>query len=134
MQKAYSKNDYDELPWKKFAELLGIESLTFEQDKSGSFVGASFGYLNAEDALKWGSFLLKGDGSWRGREILPKDWIRFSTQVPEPFLKGRVVKAPLELPGRHFWPNRKVLALGARKPWKDLPEDFLQLWDIGGKC
>ena len=124
LQKAYSNNDYDELPWKKFAEPLGIESLTFEQDKSGSFVGASFGYLNAEDALKWGSFLLKGDGSWRGREILPKDWIRFSTQVPEPFLKGRVVKAPLELPGRHFWPNRKVVALGARKPWKDLPEDF----------
>ncbi len=124
LQKSYSKSEYDELPWKKFAEPLGIESLTFEQDKSGSFVGASFGYLNAEDALRWGSFLLKGDGAWKGHGILPKNWIQFSTQVPESFLENRVVKAPQELPGRHFWPNRKVASLGARKPWKDLPEDF----------
>lgn len=124
LQKSYSKHEYDELPWKKFAEPLGIDSLTFEQDKSGAFVGASFGYLNAEDALKWGSFLLKGDGTWKGHRVLPKDWIKFSTEVPESFAKGRVVKAPQELPGRHFWPNRKVPALAARKAWKDLPEDF----------
>ncbi len=118
LQRSYNKREYDRLPWSKWASKLGIHSLTLEQDTSGSYVGSSYAYMTARDALKWGRELLNPK-----KLNLPKWWMPFSLQVSDAFLKDRVLLDAQDLPAKQWWINKSVPGL-ARKAFKYAPEDL----------
>lgn len=55
---------------------LGMTSAVMETDASGIFVGSSYMYATARDWARFAQFLLQ-DGSWKGRGLLPKDYVTF---------------------------------------------------------
>jgi CubicO group peptidase (beta-lactamase class C family) len=65
-----------------------------EPDASGTFVGSSFMLATARDWMRFGQLCLQ-DGVWEGRQVLPADWMRFSTS-PTP-------ESPDGLYGAHWW-------------------------------
>lgn len=55
---------------------LGMSSAVLETDASGTFVGSSYMYATAQDWARFAQFLLQ-DGVWKGRAMLPKDYVAF---------------------------------------------------------
>jgi len=55
---------------------LGMRSAVLETDASGTFVGSSYMYATAQDWARFAQFLLQ-DGAWKGRAMLPKDYVAF---------------------------------------------------------
>lgn len=55
---------------------LGMKSAVLETDASGTFVGSSYMYATAHDWARFAEFLLQ-DGVWKGRAMLPKDYVTF---------------------------------------------------------
>lgn len=74
---AYLRFPYDEL-----LHPLGMYHTRMEIDHLGNFIGSSQTYTTARDLMRFGLFLAN-DGVWKGRRILPEDWLRFST-TPAP--------------------------------------------------
>ncbi|WP_312362905.1 serine hydrolase [Ensifer sp.] len=55
---------------------IGMTSAVMETDASGTFVGSSYMYATARDWARFAQFLLQ-DGVWKGRGLLPKDYVAF---------------------------------------------------------
>lgn len=55
---------------------LGMSSAVLETDASGTFAGSSYMYATAQDWARFAQFLLQ-DGVWKGRAMLPKDYVAF---------------------------------------------------------
>ena len=84
-----------------------MNSMVFETDAVGYFVGSSYGYATARDWAKFGQLYLQ-DGVWKGDSILPKGWVSY-TRTSASAAKGQY--------GAHFWLNRS-------KELPDIPEDM----------
>ncbi|WEX76363.1 beta-lactamase family protein [Sinorhizobium numidicum] len=63
-------------PRKALFSPLGMTSAVMETDASGTFVGSSYMYATAQDWARFAEFLLE-DGSWKGRALLPKEYVSF---------------------------------------------------------
>ncbi len=87
---------YFEFPYSMIFRKIGMNSMIFETDASGYFVGSSYGYATAKDWARFGQLYLQ-NGVWKGDSILPKEWVRYSTTAT-PASKGRY--------GAQFWLNR----------------------------
>lgn len=75
---------------------LGMDSAVIEADSSGGLVCSSFPYATARDWARFGQWFLQ-DGSWNGEQLLPEDWITYSTTP---------VELDTENPyGSHWWLN-----------------------------
>ena len=75
---------------------LGMESAVLEPDSSGGAVCSSFMYATARDWARFGQWFLQ-DGEWDGRQLLPTDWVEYSTTP---------VELDTENPyGAHWWLN-----------------------------
>lgn len=59
-------------------EPLGIEGIDWEQSPQGINTGGWGLSLKTEDIAKTGQFYLQ-NGSWKGKQILPKEWIEEAT-------------------------------------------------------
>ena len=57
---------------------LGMDSAVLEPDASGGAVCSSFMYATARDWARFGQWFLQ-DGEWDGEQLLPEDWIEYST-------------------------------------------------------
>ena len=55
---------------------LGMNTVYFEPDPSGTFVGSSYMYASARDWARLG-LLLQNDGIWNGKRILPEGWVEY---------------------------------------------------------
>lgn len=86
---------------------IGMYSAIIEPDASGSPVGSSYMFATARDWARFG-LLVNNRGVWRGEQILPPDWVAYST-TPTPL-------APQGKYGAQFWLNAGT---------KDHPEDRL---------
>jgi len=107
---------YADYPWRALFEPLGITSAVWERDAAGTFVGASYAYMNARDLARVGLLMLR-DGRWGERRLLPADWVAFNrASVPgyRPRPEGLV-------PGGHWWLNLPLE--GTPRPWPDVPAD-----------
>ena len=89
---------------------LGIGSMVLEPDASGSPVGSSFSYATARDWARLGQFWLQ-DGQWNGQQLLPQDWMQWST-TPAP-------AAAMGQYGAQFWLNAGQD--GGHRAFPDLP-------------
>ena len=77
---------------------LGLASAVIEPDAAGTPVCSSYLWATPRDWAAVGQFALDG-GVWRGRRLLPKGWMRFST---------RAVDVRTDSPGyaAGWWSNR----------------------------
>jgi len=107
---------YADYPWRALFEPLGITSAVWERDAAGTFVGASYAYMNARDLARVGLMMLR-DGRWGARQLLSADWIAFN-RTPVPGYQPRPEGA---VPGGHWWLNMPLE--GSSRPWPDAPED-----------
>jgi CubicO group peptidase (beta-lactamase class C family) len=64
---------------KELLEPLGAHGITPEFDAAGTFLSGHSVYARPDDLARIGQLLLD-DGRWQGRQLLPKDWIAYSTQ------------------------------------------------------
>lgn len=75
----------------------GIDTMEFEFDKSGSFVGGAFVWASARDWARLGYLYLR-NGVWDGRRILPEGWVDF-TRTPAPASNNGIYGAQFWLAG-----------------------------------
>ncbi|MFM2395053.1 MAG: hypothetical protein RLZZ546_3036, partial [Bacteroidota bacterium] len=95
-----SLNDFLLFPHTQLFNKLSMESAIIETDESGLFIGSSYMYAHARDWMRFGRLYLK-NGNWQGEQILPEDWVDFTTrETPES--EGRY--------GAHFWLNKRGIA------------------------
>jgi CubicO group peptidase (beta-lactamase class C family) len=98
---------YFDFPYTEIFRKIGMNSMVYETDASGYFVGSSYGYATARDWAKFGQLYLQ-DGVWKQDTILPKGWVDY-TRTPAAKAKGKY--------GAQFWLNRS-------KELPDIPEDM----------
>jgi CubicO group peptidase (beta-lactamase class C family) len=93
---------------------IGMYSVVFEPDPSGTFVGSSYMFATARDWARFGLLYLQ-DGVWEGERLLPEGWVSYTT-TPTP-------KAPLGEYGALFWLNAGSASNPANRRWPSIPGD-----------
>jgi len=117
LRKTLSEDEYQNYPWKKLFEPIGMKNVTFERDRAGHFVGSSYVYAPPRDLAKFG-FLYLNNGEWNGKQILPEGWVTYSRTLA-PAYNGHPVAG--EAYGAQWWQNAKTASTQA--PWPDAPLD-----------
>ncbi len=126
--------DYNNYPWKNLFERIGMTSVTWEQDGAGTYVGSSYMFSTPRDLAKFGQLMLK-KGNWYGEQIVPKEWIKYSTTLapvfstsfgPEPCDKRTY--------GAHFWLNVPAPKMNLKKPYSAAPDDMFAAMGHGGQA
>lgn len=102
--KSGNDNNYYKLAY-NFFNKLGMQSMTFETDASGTFVGSSYGYATARDWAKFG-MLYYNNGKVKNEQILPEGWVKYTSTPANTTM----------IYGAQFWLNRG-------KTLPDVPED-----------
>ncbi len=69
--------DYYAFPRTALFNKLGMRSVIWEVDPSGTFVGSSYLYATMRDYARFGLLLLN-KGNWLGEQILPEGWVDYS--------------------------------------------------------
>lgn len=72
--------EYYAFPREKLFNKIGIRSAVFEVDASGTFVGSSYLYATLRDYARFGLLYLN-NGNWQGEQILPEDWVEYTTMA-----------------------------------------------------
>lgn len=103
---------------------LGMYSALIEPDASGSLVGSSYMFATARDWARFG-VLIKNDGVWADRRILPEGWVKYSA-TPTPL-------APQGQYGAHFWLNTGSKDNPADRTFVTLPPDLVYLSGFNGQ-
>jgi CubicO group peptidase (beta-lactamase class C family) len=94
VRRAVGDDDYHAWPRRVLFDPLGMRSAVLEPDGSGTFVCSSYMLATARDWARFGQMFLDG-GRIDSRQVLPGDWIRFST-TPTPQCPGGRF-------GAHWW-------------------------------
>ena len=69
---------YWNFPRKVLFNKIGMRSAVLETDASGNFVGSSYTFATPRDWARFGLLYLQ-DGTWQGKRILPKGWVKYTT-------------------------------------------------------
>lgn len=93
---------------------IGVRTATMEVDASGTFVGSSYMYASARDWARIGLLCL-GNGMWGSEQILPPDWMGYSTTAAP--------ANPANNYGAHFWLNRDPAEKESSRAFPQLPTD-----------
>ena len=125
-----SHQDYESFPWEGLFAAIGMRSVVFEADATGTFVGSSYVYATPRDLARWGQLYLN-DGLWGDQRLLPAGWAD-QAAVPNPAYVatcGPAAPAPparcrVDPPyGAQWWTNRPV-GDGGEPFWPNLPADL----------
>jgi len=73
-----SESDYLRYPREALFNKIGMRSAIFETDASGTFVGSSYLYATMRDYARF-ALLYLNNGNWMGQQLLPKNWISYTT-------------------------------------------------------
>ncbi|MCK4530241.1 MAG: serine hydrolase [Candidatus Marinimicrobia bacterium] len=73
-----SESEYYHFPYTFLFREIGMNSVVFETDASGTYVGSSYIYAIARDFARFGLLYLN-DGNWLGKQILPEGWVNYTT-------------------------------------------------------
>jgi CubicO group peptidase (beta-lactamase class C family) len=87
---------YHLFPYREIFHKIGMNSIIFETDAAGNFVGSSYSYATARDWARFG-LLYYYDGIWKGDTILPKGWVDYTRTA---------AKASDSQYGAQFWLNQ----------------------------
>lgn len=102
-----SPEDYLAYPRKALFNRTGMRSVVWETDATGTFVGSSYLYASMRDYARFGLLYLH-NGDWLGEQVLPENWVNYTT-TPAEGSDGEY--------GAMFWLNRSG-------EFKDLPSDM----------
>lgn len=94
---------------------LGMHSVEFGVDASGTFAGSSYLYATARDYARLGLFWLR-DGVWDGKRLLPPGWMAYSTTPTPPAPQGSY--------GAFFWLNAGTAGKPEDRTYPDMPTDL----------
>ena len=131
-----NKKTYNDFPWTELFDKLGMKSIHFEQDLSGTFLGGSGGWGTARDYAKLGILMLN-HGKWEEEELLPKSFVEWSTKKIAPALyrpkreRGQR-RLNIESYGSYWWLNYK-LPMNKHRPYPNAPEDLYQAMGFRGQ-
>ncbi len=115
--------EWENYPWNKLFDIIGIKNATWERDSSGNFVASSYLYLTPRDLAKLG-FLYLNNGQWKGKEILTPDWIQF-TRTPAPAYQRTPHYKGIEEDNMtaHWYVNTGVPSADIPPTWKNASSD-----------
>jgi CubicO group peptidase (beta-lactamase class C family) len=123
LRKVVGDEGYRTYPWDRLLNRLGMDSVVWERDQSGTFVGSSYLYATPRDLARFGLLYMR-DGVWKGERILPEGWVSYSTQLAPAYRTMPLSKEDQEdRPGAHWWLNVSVPERGLARAWPDAPED-----------
>lgn len=77
-----SDSAYYAFPRRALFNPIGMTSAVFEVDASGTFVGSSYLYASLRDFARFGLLYLN-NGNWLGKQILPENWVKYTTEPVE---------------------------------------------------
>lgn len=87
--------EYLDFPYTHLIDKIGMNSLLFETDMEGNFVGSSYAWATARDWAKLGLLYLN-KGNWNGTQIFSKDWANYTAKP--------TIESKNEY-GAQFWTN-----------------------------
>jgi CubicO group peptidase (beta-lactamase class C family) len=127
---------YEDFPFEALLKPLNMSSVVIERDQSKTFLGGSGGWGVAKDFAKIG-FLMLNNGVWDGKQILPKDWVKFATQTVAPAQLKRdnedgQQRLNVESYGAYWWLNKK-LKMNKQRPYPSAPSDLYQAMGFRGQ-
>ena len=115
VRQAVGEENYYRFPSEELFQKLGIRSMVIEPDAGGTFVGSSYSFATARDWARFGLLYLY-DGNWYGEQLLPDDWVHYTT-TPAP-------AAPRGEYGAQFWLNAGAKEDPANRYYPDAPTDL----------
>ncbi len=117
------KERYNSLPWERLFDKIGMKNVTWERDKSGTFVGSSYIYATPKDIAKFG-FLYLNDGKWNNEKIFPDGWLDYTmTTAPSFFNTPNYPKLEEHEMSAQWYTNFGDPKRNFLKPWPDAPSD-----------
>ena len=69
--------EYLDFPYTHLIDKIGMNSLLFETDMEGNFVGSSYAWATARDWAKLGLLYLK-KGNWNGTQVFSNSWADYT--------------------------------------------------------
>jgi len=104
-------------PWEVLFDVIGMDSVSYERDLAGTYVGSSYLWATPRDLARFG-YLLLNDGCWQSARVLPEGWVDWSTEVGEPLKNGAIPKVEDRLvQARLFWVNQALPQHGVAERW-----------------
>ena len=82
----------DAFLWKELFYPLGFREVAWSRCPKGHTIGATGLYIRVEDMVKYGALYLNG-GSWKGKRILSKEWVKYSLENKITFRPNGVGKS-----------------------------------------
>lgn len=79
---------------------LGMASAVLEPDTTGGLVCSSYLWATPRDWARFGLWFAQ-NGEWEGRQLLPPDWVDYSTSTID-------IEGEEEGYGAHWWVNRRA--------------------------
>ncbi len=128
LKKTMTPEEYDNYPWTKLFNVLGMKKVVWERDAAGTYVGSSYVYSTPRDMARFG-YLFLNDGIWEGKRILPVGWVAYSTTIaPAYYTSKDLADDEKEDPayGALWWLNRDVPEMNKKRALPDVPEDCFQ--------
>ena len=112
---------YEDYPWDVLFTPLGMGGVVFEQDGAGTFIGSSYMYATPRDYARFG-FLFLHNGVWEGKQMLPENWVAFSTSLASGL--GPHSEIDFGNYGAQWWLNKGDKNKGLEVAWSNAPEDM----------
>lgn len=111
---AQSDDRYYAFMYRELFDKIGMHSVVFEPDPSGTFVGSSYMFATARDWARFGQLYLQR-GLWDGERILPEGWVAYSMMPVDDAPQGKY--------GAMFWLNAGAPDNPKNRRWPDVPRD-----------
>ncbi|WP_152286031.1 serine hydrolase domain-containing protein [Flavicella marina] len=90
-----SHQEYLDFPYVELIDKIGMNSMLFETDMEGNYVGSSYAWATARDWAKLGQLYLN-NGNWNGTQIFNEKWAAYTAEP---------TKASANEYGAQFWTN-----------------------------
>ena len=90
-----TQQEYLDFPYTELIDKIGMNSMLFETDMEGNYVGSSYAWATARDWAKLGLLYLH-NGNWNGEQIFNKSWAEY-TATPTKESENEY--------GAQFWTN-----------------------------
>ncbi len=111
-----TQQEYLDFPYTEFIDKIGMNSMLFETDMEGNYVGSSYAWATAREWAKFGLlYLHKGD--WNGKRIFSETWADYAAHP---------TKASNYSYGSHFRTN-------TLKEFPDIPSDMYFAYGYHGQ-
>ncbi|PCJ19492.1 MAG: serine hydrolase [Candidatus Cloacimonadota bacterium] len=125
LKKTMNKKKYDNYPWEKLFDPIGIKTATWQRDLSGTFVGSSYLFMSPQDLARV-AYLVLHQGMWNNKQIVSKSFIEYlfnlAPSILSTVLKG---KDHNDSYGAQWWLNKDIKSKKKKRSFKSAPEDTI---------